>query len=101
MRTEEAKLALKTTSLKLVEGYPRCSQGSNAMENVWKILKDRLDETMPTKMEYREEFLQRLRAAVKWANKSCKDQLWRLPTDQKKRASACLKASPPSGQTRY
>ena len=70
---------------------------SRGLRQLW----HRLDETMPTKMEYREEFLQRLHAAVKWANKSCKDQLWRLPTDQKKRASACLKASPPSGQTRY
>ena len=66
----------------VVEGYLRCSQDFDSMENVWKILKDRLDETMPTKMEYREEFLQRLHAAVKWASKSCKDQLWRLSTDQ-------------------
>ena len=101
LRTEEALLALSTTSLKLVEGYPRCSQDFNAMENVWKILKDRLEETMPTKLEYREEFLQRLHAAVRWANKNKKDHLWRLSTNQKKRASACLAQKPPGGRTSY
>ena len=101
LRTEEALLALSTTSLKLVEGYPRCSQDFNAMENVWKILKDRLEETMPTKLEYREQFLQRLHAAVRWANKNKKDHLWRLSTNQKKRASACLAQKPPGGRTSY
>ena len=38
-------------NLKLVECYPVVSQDFNAIENVWDILKTRLDETMPVHLE--------------------------------------------------
>ena len=43
--------ALTKANLKLVEGYPVASQDFNAIENVWDILKKRLDETMPVHLE--------------------------------------------------
>ena len=94
-------MALETTSLKLVPDYPRCTKDFNAMENAWKILKDRLDETMPVKLEHRDQFVQRLGAAVRWVNRNKQDQLWNLSTNQKKRASDCLATSPPGGRTKW
>ena len=47
LRGEAALHALTKANLKLVEGYPVASQDFNAIENVWDILKKRLDETMP------------------------------------------------------
>ena len=101
IRSPEAVQALERTQLKLVEGYPRCSQDFNAMENAWDLLKKRLDVTMPTKLEGREEFVQRLGAAVKWVNRNKKDQLWDLSTNQKKRAQECLAKDPPGGRTQW
>ena len=64
-------------------------------------MKKRLDVTMPTKLEGREEFVQRLGAAVKWVNRNKKDQLWELSTNQKKRAQECLAKDPPGGRTQW
>ena len=67
-----------------MDGYPRSSQDFNAIENAWAILKERLDETVPVNLESREDFVKRLKAAVRWANKHRADQLWYLSTNQKK-----------------
>ena len=88
-------------SLKLVDGYPRSSQDFNAIENAWAILKERLDETVPVNLESREDFVKRLKAAVRWANKHRADQLWYLSTNQKKRADDCLAQEPPGGRTKW
>ena len=48
IRSEEARDALEKINLKLVEGYPRCSQDFNAIENAWAILKGRLSNIRQT-----------------------------------------------------
>ena len=80
---------------------PPCSQDFNAIENVWAILKERLDETMPKKLEGRADFVKRLTAAVHWANTTRKKQLWFLSTNQKERAQDCLEQTPPGGRTKW
>jgi hypothetical protein len=101
LRSAEALHALTKTSLKLLEGYPKVSQDFNAIENAWAILKERLDQTMPVKLETRADFVIRLRAAVKWANQCRSEQLWYLSTNQKERAEECLANKPPGGRTKF
>jgi transposase len=101
LRSQPALFALDKINLKLVDGYPKCSQDFNAIENAWKTLKDRLNETMPRELESREDFIPRLHAAVAWMNRHRKEQLWRLSTNQKERADACLKQDPPGGRTEF
>ena len=55
-----------------------------------KILKDRLDDTMPAQLEARRDFLRRLRAAVRWVNMNKQEELWYLSTNQKERAQEVL-----------
>ena len=71
------------------------------MYTVWAILKERLDETMPKKLEYRADFVKRLKAAVLWANTHRSEQLWYLSTNQKERAQDCLEQKPPGGRTKW
>lgn len=101
LRSDEALHALTKANLKLVEGFPKCSQDFNAMENAWCILKERLDDTMPAELEGRDDFVKRLHSAVKWANKHRADQLWYMSTNQKERAEDCLSQQPPGGRTKW
>ena len=71
------------------------------MENVWAILKERLDESVPVELEGRAAFIQRLKAAQQWANRTRADQLWRFSIDQKERADACLSATPKGGRIHW
>ena len=100
LRTEDAVLALETAGLKLVD-FPKCSQDFNAIENAWAILRERLDETQPVALESREEFVKRFFAAVRWANRDRAEQLWKLSTNHKERADACLAQKPPGGRTKF
>ena len=97
---KDAVLALETAGLKLVD-FPKCSQDFNAIENAWAILRERLDETQPVALESREEFVKRLFAAVRWANRDRAEQLWKLSTNQKERADLCLAQKPPGGRTKF
>ena len=101
MRTATSVKLLKKGGLELVDKYPRCSQDFNAIENVWAILKVRLEQTMPINMESREQFIKRLRAAVAWANTVRADTLWYYSTNQKERAEECLATEPPGGRTSF
>ena len=92
---------LDRIGVKLIPGYPRCSQDFNAMENAWDIIKQRLDETIPKKMETRDQFLIRYMDAVRWVNQTQKERLWHLCTNQKERAMECLANEPPGARTRW
>ena len=86
---------------KLVGEFPKVSQDFNAIENAWAILRERLDETCPVELESRDQFLKRLRAAVRWANSQRSEQLWYLSTNQKERAEDCLCSHPPGARTKW
>ena len=101
IRGKGAVHALSKTCLKLLEGYPGVSQDFNAIENGWKIVKDRLDETMPVNLEMRDDFVHRLKEAVKWVNKNRSKQLWHLSTQQKERADECPSQKPPGGRISF
>ena len=101
LRSEEAVDALAKIKLPLVEGYPRSSQDFNAIENVWAILKERLDATVPVRLETRGDFIKRLKGAVAWANRYRSHQLWSLSTNQKERADDCLATKPAGGRTKW
>ena len=101
LRTDASLHALSQAGLEFVPDHPRCSQDFNAMENCWEVLKERLDETMPSHMEDREAFVARLHQAVSWANRYRKTQLWYLSTNQKERARECLATTPPGGRTSF
>ena len=62
---------------------------------------ERLDETCPVELEPRDQFVKRLRAAVRWANTHRSDQLWYLSTNQKERAEDCLRSNPPGSRTKW
>ena len=60
--------ALKKAGFDVLERHPANSPDLNAIENWWGCLKKRLDETAPTEMESRAQFLVRLRRQVTWLN---------------------------------
>ena len=84
LRCEEPLQELRTLGVEVVPDYPKCSQDLNAIENAWKLLRDRLYETMPTGIECRDDFVARLHCAVRWLNSNCSEQMLKLCTNQKK-----------------
>ena len=58
----------------------------NAIENVWNLLRERLQETVPVQIESLEEFLVRWRRAVIWLSENCAHQLLKYCSNQKDRA---------------
>ena len=99
LRMDEPLESFRKIGVTLVEGYPKCSQDLNAIENAWKLLKERLFETMPARREGREDFIPRLRAAVDWVNRNKHDALLGYCTNQKKRARDVLSANLPGART--
>ena len=76
LRTDFSVRQLTKANLKLVDPYPRSSQDFNAIENAWKLLRDRLNETLPKDCETRDQFVKRLVSAVAWVNRNKKADLW-------------------------
>lgn len=101
LHTEEALAALDDIGVELVEDYPKCSQDFNAIENAWKILRDRLDVTLPRGQETRDSFVRRLTAAVVWVNQSKASELEYLSRNQKERANDCLRMTPKGSRTKW
>ena len=101
LRTEGALSAYGRSGVTLVEGYPRQSQDFNAIENCWKLLRERLTDTLPQGIEARADFIVRLGAAVAWLNKSKRDRLKYLSLNQKERCRDCLTSKPPGGRTKW
>ena len=69
-----------------VEKYPKSSPDLNAIEGVWHLLRQLLDEEAPDKRETRSQFLARLRQTAAWMNKHRKDDMLKLCTNQRTRA---------------
>ena len=90
LRCEEPLTEMSKLGVTVVPDYPKCSQDLNAIENAWKLLRDRLNETLPTGVERREDFLARLRNAIRWINRNCSDELLRFCHNQKERARDVL-----------
>ena len=65
---------------------PKHSADLNAIENAWKLLRERLDETLPSNIEGRAAFVARLRSAVRWLNRNRKRSMLRLAGNMKVRA---------------
>lgn len=86
LRCEEPLEAMRSIDLKLVDKYPKASPDLNAIENAWNFLRERLDETYPTKLEDRDDFIRRLHNAVSWVNRNKGDALLTLSRNQKRRA---------------
>lgn len=53
LRSPEALEAYERVGVSLVEDYPPVSQDFNAIENAWKLLRDRLNDTLPKNMAFR------------------------------------------------
>ena len=101
LHSEEPKAALEDIGVELVGDYPKCSQDFNAIENAWKILRDRLDETLPQGRETRDAFVRRLKTAVVWVNQNKASELEYLSRNQKERASDCLRMKPKGSRTKW
>ena len=101
LRCDEPLEAMRMIGVQLVEEYPRVSQDFNAIENVWALLRERLDDTLPPGIESREAFVARLRAAVAWLNKKRKGDLIYFSRNQKERARDCLAATPKGARTKW
>ena len=101
LRSDGAMNAFKVLGIQLVEGYPRCSQDFNAIENCWDLLRKRLFATLPLGLEPREVFVVRLHEAVTWINRHQRSSLWEFSRNQKERCRACLDSKPPGGRTKF
>ena len=101
LHAEESLAALHDIGVELVDGYPKCSQDFNAIENVWKLLRERLAETLPRGKETRDHFVTRLELATAWLNRYKAEELKYLSTNQKERAHDCLSMKPPGSRTKW
>ena len=90
--THEPREAMRECGVQLLEGYPKCSQDLNPIETAWKLLRDRLDETVPLAAEPREQFIKRLRRAVGWINEHRAEYLMHICNCQKEWAKDVLDA---------
>lgn len=85
--TDEPMQAMKDCKIQVLERHPKHSADLNAIENAWKFLRGRLDETLTLELESRDEFLVRLRSAVAWVNRNHKETFLQLGRNQKERAA--------------
>ena len=101
LRTQDSVDALERIGLPLVENFPVSSQDFNACENAWDMVRQRLDDTLPSAMEGRDAFIARLQACVHWINRHRAKDLWYVSSNQKERADDCLNSEPPGGRTKW
>ena len=88
MWNERSLAALEKAGFSVVDNFPVSSPDLNAIEGWWHRMKRRLDETAPTEMETRSEFLVRLRRIVHWLNENAAGDALALAQNQKERAKA-------------
>ena len=97
----EAREAMSSRGISLLENYPKSSQDLNPIETCWRELRQRLASTQPIKRESRAAFIVRLRAAVAWVNKNRSDYLLYLCGTQKEYAREILAAKPPGARLKH
>lgn len=83
---EKSLKTLRQHGLSVEKSFPKSSPDLNAIEGVWAMLRKRLDESAPLRRETRDQFVIRLRRQVCNMNKTDKQILKRLCTNQKERA---------------
>ena len=59
LRSPEALEAYERVGVSLVDDYPAVSQDFNAIENAWKLLRDRLNDTLPKNLVFNHLFRDR------------------------------------------
>lgn len=101
IRTDESVLAIEDAGLELVKLYPKRSQDFNAIENVWKMLREEVWKTLPLGAEKRDAFISRLQKCVAHMNKHRKKEIVKLSRNQKQRAQDCLDSTPPGSRTEW
>ena len=86
LRCREPLEAFKDVGITVSHMHPKHSPDLNAIENVWKLLRERLDETLPANVEGRAAFVARLRSAVCWLNRNRRRAMLQLAGNMKVRA---------------
>ena len=83
---EEPRAAMREVGIQLSDRHPKHSADLNPIENVWALLRARLDDTMPAATECRAAFVARLRAATAWVSRNHRDAMLHLAGNMKERA---------------
>ena len=83
---KESLDALKSAGCNVVRDFPPSSPDLNAVEGVWRLLRERIEATEPLAFEDRATFLVRLRRCVTWLNDDKAEHVLTLCTNQKVRA---------------
>ena len=81
---------ISKVGLTLKRRFPKCSPDLNAIESVWHMIRQHLDDSAPVERETPDEFVKRLRRAVIWINTHKREQLLILCCNQKVRARDVL-----------
>ena len=84
---------LARNGFKVVTRFPKSSPDLNAIEGVWKMLREYLAAHAPDGVEARADFLRRLHGAVRHLNASHHDELLHLCQNQQERAADVLTLS--------
>jgi hypothetical protein len=88
--TDASLEAESAVGLQAHRRHPKYSPDLNAVENVWALLRQLLDERAPAELESRADFLVRLRRTVLWLNENRHQDLLELCTNLHERADAVL-----------
>ena len=83
--------ALRQAGCEVMGDYPKSSPDLNAIEEVWNMMRQRLESTEPADSEDCPPFLARLRRCVNWLNEKQGGALLTACTNQKDRARDVIK----------
>ena len=89
--TKDSLAKIRKAGCTLIEDFPKYSPDLNAIEGIWALLRQQLQDTEPHDYENRPSFLVRLRRCVAWLNENQAKKMLNLCTNQKERANDVLK----------
>ena len=89
LRSESLR-CLRQHRLHVVSRHPKHSPDLNAIEGIWALLRQILNESQPVGIESRQDFVKRLRAAARTLNERQRSHLLTLCTNPKVRAKEVL-----------